>query len=141
MVSQSRDSAGYNPVLVTVDISCSRVSHICSLVLLVDEFSGFVKFRKRFRDFSRLIADMWLYSWCFVSAACLDLSVRLATVRLMSGGAMPASRCWLSMLVGFMQPIIMRHQSYRTGLSLSACVDLVRTAHARTITTGTAAGS
>ena len=102
-----RDSDGCNPILTTVDVSCSRVFHISSLVRLGDEFSGFVKFRKPFRDFNQLIADMWLYSWYFVSAACLDLSVRLATVCLMSGGAMPVSRCRLSMLVGFRQPVIM----------------------------------
>ena len=67
-----------------------------------------MKFRKPFRDVNGLIADMWLCSWCFVFVACLDLSVRLATVRLMSGGAMPASRCRLCMLVGFMQPVMMR---------------------------------
>ena len=74
-----RNSAGCNPILMTVHASCSRVFHISSLVLLGDEFSGFVKFSSPFRDFNRLIADMWLYSWCVVSAVCLDLSVRLAT--------------------------------------------------------------
>ena len=103
---------------------CSRVSHISSLVLLGDELSGLVKFRKPFRDFNPLISDMWLYSWCFVSAACFDLSVRLATVRLMSGRAMPASRCRLSMLVGFRQHVMRRQQSCRAELSLLACVDL-----------------
>ena len=32
-----RDSAGCNHILMTVDVSCSRVSHICILVLLGDE--------------------------------------------------------------------------------------------------------
>ena len=72
---------------MNVDVSCSRVSHISSLVLLGDEFSGFVKLRKSFRDFNRLIADMWLYSWCFVYVGYLDLFVRLATILLISGGA------------------------------------------------------
>ena len=44
-----RDSAGCNPILMTVDVSCSRVSTISSLVLLGHEFNGFVKFRKPFR--------------------------------------------------------------------------------------------
>ena len=89
-------------------------------MLLGDELSGFVKFRKPFRDFNPLISDMWLYSWCFVSTACLDLSVRLATVRLMSGGAMPASMCRLSMLVGFRQHFMRRQQSFGAELSLFA---------------------
>ena len=131
--SEHQQSHGWcNPILMTVDVSCSRVSHISSLMLLVlgDEFSGFVKFRKPFCDFNRLIADMWLYSWCFEYVACLDLSVRLATVRLMSGGAMPASMCRLSMLVGFRQPVMMWQQSCRAQLSLFACFDLAHTAHA-----------
>ena len=105
------DSSGCNPILTTVDVSCSRDSHISSPVLLGDKFSGFVKFRKPFRDFNRLIPDMWLYSWCFVSAACVDLSVRLAAVLLMSGGARPASMCRLSILVSFRQPVMKRQQS------------------------------
>ena len=88
-----RDSAGCNHILITVHVSCGQVSHISSLVLTVDEFGGFVKCRKPFRDFNWLLADMWLYSWCLVSAACLVLSVRLATVRLMSSEAVPARRC------------------------------------------------
>ena len=100
---------------------------ISSLALLGDEFSGFVKFRKPFRDFNGLIADMWLHSWCFVSAACLNLSERLETVRLMSGGAMSASRCRLFKLVDRMQSIIMRQNSCRAGLSLFARVDLAHT--------------
>ena len=103
-----RDSAGCNHILMTIDVSCSHVSNISSLMLLGDEFSGFVKFRKRFHDFNQLISDMWLYSWCFLSAACLVLSVRLAAVRLMSDGAMLASRCRLFMFVGFRQPLMMR---------------------------------
>ena len=58
IVLAGRNSAGCNPILMTVDVSCSHVSHISSLVLLGDEFSGFVKFRKPFRDFNRLLADM-----------------------------------------------------------------------------------
>ena len=142
-----RDSAGCNCILMTVDVSCSCVSNISSLMLLGDEFSsfvkfrkplrdfnwliadmwlycwcsslmllgdefsGFVKFRKPLRDFNWLIADMWLYCWCSLSAACLVLSVRLAAVRLTSGGARPASRCRLFMFVGFRQPLMMRQQS------------------------------
>ena len=87
---------------MTVDVSCSHVSRISSVVLLGDEFKGFVKFKKPFHDFNQLITDIW----CFVCAACLDLSVRLATVRLMSCEVMPASRCRLSMLVGFRLPVV-----------------------------------
>ena len=33
---------------MTVDVSCSRVSHISSLVLLGDEFSGFCEVQETF---------------------------------------------------------------------------------------------
>ena len=69
----SKDSAGSNPVLSTADVSCSRISHIFSLVPLGDEFNGFVVFMKLFRDFSRLAAGTLLCSWCRVSVDCLDL--------------------------------------------------------------------
>ena len=88
---------------MNVDVSCIHVFHISSLVLLGDEFSGFVRLRKTFRAFNRLISDMWLYSWCFVYAGYLDISLRLATILLISGGAMPESRCRLSVLVGYPQ--------------------------------------
>ena len=117
-----RDSAGCNPILMNIDVSCGHVSHVSILVLLGDGFSGFVKFRKPFRDFNKLIADTWLYSWGVVSSACLYLSVRLATVRLMSDGAVPASRCRMSMLVGFKEPAMIRQQSCRVELSVLACV-------------------
>ena len=129
-----RNSAGCNPMLMTVDVSCSRVSHISSLVLLGDAFSVFVKFMKPFYDFNRLIADMCLYSWCFASAVGLGHYLRLATVRLMSAGAMPVSRCRLSMLVGFWQPATMRQQSCKAELTLFASVDLAQTALAYSAT-------
>ena len=117
-----RDSAGCNSILMTVGVSYSSVSHISSLMLASYEFSGFMKFRKPFRDCNRLIADMWFYRWCFAYAAFLDLSVRLATVRMMSGGAMAANICRLSILVGFKQPVLMQQQSYRADMVKLTCM-------------------
>ena len=91
-------------------------------VSLGNEFNGFVVLMKLFRDVSWLAAGTSLYSWCLASVACLDLSVLLATVRLMSGVAMPASRRKLSMLVYFKQPVMIRQQSWRAGsVSLVLC--------------------
>ena len=49
---------------------------------------------------------------------------------MMSGGALPASRCILSKFVGWRQPEIIRHQSCRAGFSLRACVDFIHTGQA-----------
>ena len=50
-----------------------------------------------------------------------------ATVHLMFGGAIPASKCTLSKFVGLRQPEMIRQQSCRAGFSLRACVDLAHT--------------
>ena len=76
-------------------LACIRFPHVQSGAT-GDEISGFVEFRNPFRYFNRHITDMKLYSWCFLSAACLDLSVQLAIVRLMPVGATPTNRCRLS---------------------------------------------
>ena len=51
-------------------------------MLLSDEFSGFVESKKLFRDSSQLAAGARLCGWCFVSATCRDISMRLATSHL-----------------------------------------------------------
>lgn len=69
-----RDLAGSNLIFKTADISCRRTSYISSLVPLADDFSGFVVFMKRFREFCRFAAGMWLCRCCSAYATCLDLS-------------------------------------------------------------------
>ena len=56
--------------------------------------------------------------------------MRQATVLLMCGGAIPASKCTLSKFVGLRQPDMIRMQSCRAGFSLRACVDLAHTGQA-----------
>ena len=114
----SKDSACSNPIIGTADVSCSRISHICSLVPLGDEFNGFLVFMEVFRDFSRLAESTLLCSWCLACVACLDISMRLVTVRLMSLRAMSSSRCMLSVLVGFRKPVLIRQQSCRQFLCM-----------------------
>ena len=49
-----RDSAGSNHIFTTADGSCSRVSHISSLVLLGDELIGFITYRGEVFSHSQL---------------------------------------------------------------------------------------
>ena len=56
----SPDPAGRNPLLTTIGIPCSRFSDISSLVLLNDEFSGSVEFKKLFLDSSQLAAGTYM---------------------------------------------------------------------------------
>ena len=56
--------------------------------------------------------------------------MRQATVLLMCGGAIPASRCTLSKFVGLRQSEMIRQQSCRTGFSMRTCVDLAHTGQA-----------
>ena len=56
-----------------VVVSSSRLFHISSLVLLGDEDSGVVEFKKLFRDFSQFAAGTWLCCWCFLPAICRDI--------------------------------------------------------------------
>ena len=57
-------------------------------------------------------------------------SMRQATVLLMCGGAIPASKCTMSKLVGLRQPEMIWQQSCRAGFSLGACADLAHTGQA-----------
>ena len=49
-------------------------------------------------------------------------SIRQATVLLMSGGAIPASKCTLSKFVGLRQPEMIRQQSCRAGVTVCPCM-------------------
>ena len=65
-----------------------------------------------------------------MSVVCRVRSMRQATVLLMSGGAIPASRCTLSKFVGLRQPEKIWQQSCRAGFILCACVDFAHTGQA-----------
>ena len=90
----------------------------CSLLLLADESSGVTVRMKLFRDFNLLAAGWWWNSWCLSSVVWRVRSIRQATVLLMCGGAIPASKCTLSKFVGLRQPEMIRQQSCRAGFSL-----------------------
>ena len=54
------DPAGRNIILINLCVPLYRLFHISNLVLLGDEFSGFVEFKKLFCDFNKLAACTWL---------------------------------------------------------------------------------
>ena len=59
-----------------------------------------------------------------------SLSLCAATLLLIAGEAIPASRRKLSMLLDCRHPVMERQASFNTGLTLCACVDLSHTGHA-----------
>ena len=62
---------------------------------------GSVHLMKLFRDFRHCTTPRCLFSGCLSSVVCRVCSVRLATVILVSGGAIPASMGRLLVSVGF----------------------------------------
>ena len=69
--------AGYNPILINLYVSYSRLFHMSSMLLLGGEFSGFVEFKKLFRGIS-LLPGTRLCNGCVVSRR--DLFMRLTSV-------------------------------------------------------------
>lgn len=69
--------AGRNSILTT--LGSYILFRIYSLALVGDVYSGFLKFKKFFRAFSRFTAGTWLWSWWIASC---DIFRRLATDRL-----------------------------------------------------------
>ena len=67
---------------------------------------GSVHLMKLFHDFRRGTTPRCPLSWCLSSVLFRVRSVRLATVLLMSGWAIPASMARLLVFVGFRQPVI-----------------------------------
>ena len=86
---------------------------------------------KVLRDFSRLATDTWLCSSCFACATCLDRLVRLASIYLLCVRYVPKSRCRLSKLVGFRQPVTSGKQSCRAGFSLHVLIMPTQHMHSR----------
>ena len=69
-------------------------------------------------------------SECLESVDWRSLFVLLAVSLLISGGAIPASRCRLLVLVGLRQPVMVRQALFRAGSNLLACTDLDHKGHA-----------
>ena len=68
-------------------------------------------------------------SGCLGSVDWHSLSYLLAVSLLILGGAIPASRCRLMVLVGLRQPVMVQQALFRAGSSLLACTDLEHTGH------------
>ena len=81
-------------------------------------------------DFNLVGAGTDPNSGCLGSVDWHSLSALLAVSLLISGGAIPASRCRLVVLVGLRQPVMVRQALFRAGSNLLACTDLDHTGHA-----------
>ena len=69
-------------------------------------------------NFICFFGTVWLCGGCQVSFTCSSLSLCIATLLLMAGGAIPVSRYKLSILLGCRHPVMERHTSFNTGLTL-----------------------
>ena len=69
-------------------------------------------------------------SGCLGSVDWRSLSALLTVSLLISGGAIPASRCRLLVLVGLRQAVMVRQVLFRAESNLLACTDLDHTGHA-----------
>ena len=85
---------------------------------------------KLFRDFRRGTTTRYPLSGCLWSVVCRVRSVRLATVLLMSDGAIPASMGRLLVFVGFGQTVIIRRVSFSVAFSLCSWVERSHTGQA-----------
>ena len=81
-------------------------------------------------DFNLVSAGSDPNSGCLGSVDWCSFSTLLAVSLLISGSAIPASRCRLLVLVGLRQPAMVRQALFRAGSNLLACTDLDHTGHA-----------
>ena len=86
--------------------------------------------RKDLFDFNLVGAGSDTNSGCLGSVDWRSLSALLAVSLLISGGAIPSSRCRLLVLVGLRQPVMVLQALFRAGSNLLACTDLDHTEHA-----------
>ena len=91
---------------------------------------GWAWLRKDLLDFNLVGAGSDPNSGCLGALDWRNLSALLAVSLLISGGAIPASRCRLLMLVGLRQPVIVRQALFRAGSNLLACTDFDHTGYA-----------
>ena len=76
---------------------------------------GWTWLRKDHLDFNLVGAGSDPNSGCFASVDWRSLSAVLAVSLLIPGGAIPASRCRLLVLVGLRQPVMVRQALFRAG--------------------------
>ena len=93
-------------------------------VSALDWTRGRTCLRKGLLDFNLVGAGSDPSTGCLGSVDWRGLSALLAVSLLISGGAIPASRCRLLVLVGLRQPVMVRQALFRTGSGLLACTDL-----------------
>ena len=86
--------------------------------------------RKDLLDFNLVGAGTDPNSGCLGSVDWHSLS---AVFLLILGGAIPASRCRLLVLVGLRQPVMVREALFRAGSNLLACTDLDHAGHAYSV--------
>ena len=94
-------------------------------VSALDWTRGRTCLRKDLLDFSLVGAGSDPNSGCLGSVDWHNLSALLAVSLLISGGAIPVSRCRLLVLVGLRQPVMVRQALFRDG-SNSLAKDCVR---------------
>ena len=91
---------------------------------------GWTWLKKYFLDFNLVGAGTDPNSGCLGSVNWHSLFALLAVFLLISGGAIPASRCKLLVLEDLRQPVMVRQALFRDGSNLLACADLDHTGHA-----------
>ena len=91
---------------------------------------GWTWLRKDLLDFNFVGASTDPNSGRLGSADWHSLSAMPAVSLLISGGVISASRCWLLVLVGLRQPVMVQQALFRAGSNLLACTDLDHTGHA-----------
>ena len=91
---------------------------------------GWAWLRKDLLDFNLVGAGSDPNSGCPGSVDWRSLSALLAVSFLLSGGAIPASRCRFLVLVGLRQPVMVQQALLRAGSSLPTGTDLDHTGHA-----------
>ena len=79
--------------------------------------------------FKRLSAGTWPCREWAAFVSCF-FSTQAHTSLLISGGAIPASRCSSSTLVGLKHPVIDLHASFSSGSRLETCGDLAQSGQA-----------
>ena len=108
----------------------SRSFHSSKRAAFAVMLMGFVHVIKLFRDLRRGTTPRCPLSGCLSSVACRVRSVRLATARLMSDGAIPPSTGRLLVFVGFRHPVIILKVSFSVASSFFAWVERSHTGQA-----------
>ena len=113
-------------------VDVGRLASLCfhSVILVLAAPLGSTSLRKLFLDLSRLFAGSCPNKgWCSsVDWRCLSLL--LAALRRMSGGAIPDKMYRQSVDVGLRQPVIRRHVALIIGSIFLAWADLSQAGHA-----------